>query len=158
MRHILTDQPELQADHELRLDIMSGCQVRGSTASLERIVTNLVGNAAKYSPKGSTVTVRVRPEGRDHAVLLVDDQGSGVPSDDRDKVFSRFYRGRGDSVTRTRGAGIGLAIVSEYAASMSGTARVTDAPGGGARFVITFPMITTYAHPSTQGAADVTVS
>jgi signal transduction histidine kinase len=158
VRRILSDQPELKSDHELKLDIMSGCRVRGSTAALERIVTNLVGNAAKYSPRGTTITVRVRPEGRDHAVLLVDDQGSGVPDEDREKVFSRFYRGRGDSVTRTRGAGIGLAIVSEYAASMSGTARVTDAPSGGARFAITFPMITTYAHPSTQGATDVAVS
>ena len=74
-------------------------------------------------------------------------------------MFSRFYRGRGDSVARTRGAGIGLAIVAEYAASMSGTARVTDAPGGGARFSISFPMITSLrALARPQGAADVAVS
>lgn len=158
VRRILTEQPELQSDHGLELSLSDGCAVRGSAAAIERIVTNLVGNAAKYSPKGSTISVTVRPEGREHAVLLVDDQGSGVPFDDREKVFSRFYRGRGDSVTRTRGAGIGLAIVAEYAASMSGTARVTDAPGGGARFAITFPTVNAYAHKSTQGAADVSVS
>ena len=158
VRSILTDQPELQSGHGLNLDIATGCHVRGSAAAIERIVTNLVGNAAKYSPAGTTITVTVRGEGAEYAVVLVDDQGSGVPYDDRDKVFSRFYRGRGDSVARTRGAGIGLAIVAEYAASMSGTARVTDAPGGGARFAITFPMITSYAHTPSQGAADVAVS
>ncbi len=158
VRTILADQPELQSGHALNLDIASGCHVRGSAAAIERIVTNLVGNAAKYSPAGTTITVTVRAEGTEHAVVLVDDQGSGVPYDDREKVFSRFYRGRGDSVARTRGAGIGLAIVAEYAASMSGTARVTDAPGGGARFAITFPVITSYAQTSSQGAADVAVS
>ncbi len=158
VRRILADQPELQSGHGLNLNIANGCKVRGSASAIERIVTNLVGNAAKYSPAGTTITVTVRAEGNDHAVVLVDDQGSGVPFDDREKVFSRFYRGRGDTVARTRGAGIGLAIVAEYAASMSGTARVTDAPGGGARFAITFPMITSYAHQSSQGAADVAVS
>jgi signal transduction histidine kinase len=158
VRRILTDQPELQTDHDLDLYIADGCQVRGSAAAIERIVTNLVGNAAKYSPRSTTISVTVRSEDRDHAVVLVDDQGSGVPADDREKVFSRFYRGRGDSVMRTRGAGIGLAIVAEYAASMSGTVRVTDAPSGGARFAVTFPMVTTFAHTSSQGAADVAVS
>lgn len=158
VRRILTEQPELQSDHRLDLYIADGCQIRGSASAIERIVTNLVGNAAKYSPPSTTISVTVRADGRDHAVLLVDDQGSGVPFDDREKVFSRFYRGRGDSVARTRGAGIGLAIVAEYAASMSGTARVTDAPSGGARFAITFPMVTTYAHTPSQGAADVAVS
>lgn len=135
---ILNDQPELYASHELRTRVAEGCMVRGSSAALERIVSNLVGNAAKYSPSGSEITVSVRRDG-DDVLLLVDDQGAGVPEADRERVFSRFYRGQGDAVTKTRGAGIGLAIVAEFAASMAGTASVTASPSGGARFCITLP-------------------
>jgi signal transduction histidine kinase len=136
---ILTDQPELYGVHELRTQVMDGCVVRGSSTALERIVSNLVGNAAKYSPSGTTITVAVRADG-EHVLLTVDDEGPGVPEADRERVFSRFYRGPGDAVAKTRGAGIGLAIVAEFAASMSATAEVTQAPSGGARFCITFPI------------------
>jgi signal transduction histidine kinase len=103
------------------------------------VLTNLVGNAAKYSPAGTTVRVHVREEGG-QAVLHVDDEGAGVAPADRDRVFSRFYRGSGDAVTNTRGAGLGLAIVHEFAASMGGVASVTEAPSGGARFTVRFPL------------------
>jgi signal transduction histidine kinase len=151
---ILADQPELATDHQLVSELADGCTVRGSRAAVERIVTNLVGNAAKYSPKGTTITVTVRGEG-DRAVLLVDDEGPGVPEEDRERVFSRFYRGRGDSVARTRGAGIGLAIVAEYAASISGTAAVQQAPSGGARFRVSFPAVGALAGSVREGVRDV---
>jgi two-component system OmpR family sensor kinase len=155
---ILTDQPELQAGHDLVVAATPGCIVRGSSAAIERIVTNLVGNAAKYSPQDTSITVTVRAEA-DRAVLLVDDEGPGVAAEDRDRVFSRFYRGRGDSVTRTRGAGIGLAIVAEYAASMSGTASVEDAPGeSGARFRISFPSVAAFSDATAGGTIDVASS
>jgi K+-sensing histidine kinase KdpD len=54
-------------------------------------------------------------------------------------VFSRFYRGRGDEVVRTRGAGLGLSIVTEFASSMGGVVSTGVAPGGGARFEVTYP-------------------
>lgn len=151
---ILTDQPELANAHELSMHLADGCTVRGSRSALERIVINLVGNAAKYSPKATRITVTVRLEG-DRVVLLVDDEGPGVPEEDRERVFSRFYRGRGDSVTRTRGAGIGLAIVAEYAASISGTAAVQRAPSGGARFRVSFPAVGVYAGVVDEGVPDV---
>jgi signal transduction histidine kinase len=157
VRQILADQPELQAGHNLVLDLAAGCHIRGSKAAVERVVTNLVTNAAKYSPPNTTITVGVRIAG--HTVtLLVDDEGSGVPVADREKVFSRFYRGRGDAESRTRGAGIGLAIVSEYAAAMSGVAKVSEAPSGGARFSITFPLVIAIAHAAPGGEADAAVS
>jgi signal transduction histidine kinase len=154
---ILAEQPELQAGHELVVAATPGCLVRGSSAAVERIVTNLVGNAAKYSPPGTSITVTVQREA-DRAVLLVDDQGPGIHTEDRARVFSRFYRGRGDSVTRTRGAGIGLAIVAEYAASMAGTAGVDDAPDGGARLRISFPSAGVLPDPNAEGSIDVASS
>ena len=121
VQRILDDQPELTAQHALEVVVTEDCLVRGSSAAVERVVTNLVGNAAKYSPPGARITVTVRPDDGT-ALLVVDDEGSGVPAADRERIFSRFFRGRGDAVARTRGAGIGLAIVAEYAASMGGTA------------------------------------
>jgi signal transduction histidine kinase len=107
--------------------------------AVERVVSNLVGNAAKYSPAGTTIRVSVR-ERRGRAELAVDDEGPGVPQAEREQVFTRFFRGRGDSVTATRGAGLGLAIVTEFAATMNGQVSVTSAAGGGARFVVTYPL------------------
>ena len=75
-----------------------------------------------------------------------------MPEADRGRIFSRFFRGRGDVVVRTRGAGIGLAIVAEYAASMNGTATVTDAPGGGARFCVSFPSVGTVSKAAVDKA------
>ena len=93
----------------------------------------------------------------DRIQLIVDDQGPGVPAADRKKIFSRFYRGR-DTINTTKGVGIGLAIVTEYAASMSGVATVDEAPGGGARFRISFPAVRMFARaaaPVAEGEADV---
>jgi signal transduction histidine kinase len=137
-RKVLQEQPELTGDHLLTLALGSDCHVRGSEPAVNRIITNLVGNAAKYSPKGTRITVTVASDDQ-RVVLTVDDEGSGVAEADRERIFTRFYRGRGDAVSSTRGTGVGLAIVAEFAASMSGTAVVEEAPSGGARFRVTFP-------------------
>ncbi len=147
---IIGQQPELTSDHQLVTHLDERCLVRGSASALERVVTNLVGNAAKYSPALTVITVTVWTDG-DQAVLLVDDEGPGVAEADRERVFSRFYRGRDDAVTRTRGTGVGLAIVAEYAASMSGIATVSTAPSGGARFSISFPVLGISAPAGAEG-------
>jgi two-component system sensor histidine kinase TctE len=103
------------------------------------VVTNLVGNAAKYSPEETRITVIVR-ERKGRAEVCVDDEGPGVPAAEREQVFSRFFRGRGDAVVNTRGAGLGLAIVSEFAASMGGQVKVSAADSGGARFTVSYPL------------------
>jgi signal transduction histidine kinase len=148
---ILGEQPELSAGHEVDTYLTTRCTIRGSRSGLERIVTNLVGNAAKYAPRGTRISVTVQPQG-ERVLLLVDDEGPGVPDADRERIFSRFYRGSGDSVSRTRGAGVGLAIVAEYAASMSATASVRSAPSGGARFAISFPAVDRAAANRTSDA------
>jgi signal transduction histidine kinase len=135
---VLAARPELASDHDLGSCLTDGCLIRGSASAIERIVTNLVGNAGKYSPSGTRIVVTVSQDaGR--VALVVDDEGPGVAPEDREHVFSRFYRGRSPGVTGTRGAGIGLAIVAEYAGCMAGTATVTDSPSGGARFAVSFP-------------------
>lgn len=129
---------DLIQDHDLQLTTESGQLVSGSKLAVERVLTNLVGNAAKYSPAGSTITIRVEGEA-DLVKLVVDDEGPGVPEQEREQVFSRFFRGGGDEVVRTRGAGLGLSIVTEFAASMGGVVTTGAAPSGGARFEVTYP-------------------
>ena len=81
--------------------------VSGSRLAIERVLTNLVGNAAKYSPAG-THHPGPRRAASGAAHLIVDDEGPGVPEEEREQIFSRFFRGKGDEVIRTRGAGLGL--------------------------------------------------
>ena len=138
VRRILDQQPDVAADHVVTCQTDPGVHVLGSDHAVERVLTNLVGNAAKYSPVGTTIRVGVRA-GDGRAELVVDDEGAGVPEGDREQIFSRFFRGRGDAVVNTRGAGLGLAIVSEFAASMAGQVSVATAPSGGARFVVSYP-------------------
>jgi signal transduction histidine kinase len=109
--------------------------IMGDADAVGRVLTNLLSNAAKFSPEASAIGVSVaRANGM--VRITVDDHGPGVPADERDRIFDRFYRGHGDAVIRTRGAGIGLAVVRELVTQMGGTVSVGDAPGGGARFMV----------------------
>ena len=76
-------------------------------------------------------------------MITVDDDGEGVPPDQRDTVFDRFARLDADRARGTGGSGLGLAIVAEITRSHGGTVRVADAPSGGARFVVELPVETT---------------
>jgi signal transduction histidine kinase len=106
--------------------------------AVERILTNLVSNAAKYSPAGSEITVTVDPAG-ETALLIVDDEGSGIPPSERGKVFDAFYRAAGDpAVAGTHGAGIGLAVVKEVVDRLRARVSVEDSPAGGARLMVAF--------------------
>jgi signal transduction histidine kinase len=149
---VLDRQSDLALEHVLTRHTTTGLLVRGREHAVERVVTNLVGNAAKYSPSGTTIRVRVQSrEGR--AELVVDDEGPGVPVAEREQVFSRFFRGGGDEVVKTRGAGLGLAIVREFATSMGGQVSVGSAPTGGARFVVSYPLAD--QEQPTEGGSDV---
>jgi len=130
------------AEHEVEHEIEPTPPVHGDRGGLERVTTNLLTNAVKFSPPGTTIRVAVRAADRD-VVIEVCDQGPGVPPDERERVFTRFYRGSGDVVLQTRGVGIGLSVVSEFVARMRGSVSVDDAPGGGARFTVRLPAATT---------------
>ncbi len=142
---------EMTPHHKLHVEAEPGLKVRGSAQAVERVVTNLVGNAAKYSPEETGITVSVRQR-KGRVELVVDDEGPGVPAAEREQVFSRFFRGRGDAVVNTRGAGLGLAIVSEFAASMGGHVKVAAADSGGARFIVSYPLAEA---DSSEGESDV---
>jgi signal transduction histidine kinase len=127
-------------EHELALEVETAPLVAADERALDRIVTNLLTNATKFSPPGTTVTVRVEPDpAGGGALLLISDQGPGVAPADRERIFTRFYRGSSDAITQTRGVGIGLSVVAELVDRMGGSVTVSDAPGGGACFSVQLP-------------------
>ncbi len=111
-------------------------EVFGEAPALERAVTNLLDNAAKWGPPGSTVTIRLTAEdgvGR----LVVDDEGPGIAEADREKVFNRFWRA--EESRSMPGSGLGLSIVRQVVERHSGRVGAGSAPGGGARLVLEIP-------------------
>ncbi|BDV29805.1 two-component sensor histidine kinase [Microbacterium terricola] len=111
-------------------------RVDGDRRLLARAVTNLVDNALRHARERVAIGVRV-VDGR--ALLWVDDDGSGVPHAERERVFERFVRLDEARSRDAGGAGLGLALVREIALAHGGTVRIDDAPAGGARFVIELP-------------------
>ncbi len=102
-----------------------------------RALTNILENAAKYSPPGAPIGVRVAGNGADVEVT-VSDRGPGVPVAERDRVFEPFYRIPGVAPD-VRGAGLGLSIARRFARAQGGDLVVADAPGGGAAFTLRLP-------------------
>jgi signal transduction histidine kinase len=107
--------------------------------ALRQILLNLLDNALKYGPAGQTITVGSEVAG-DHARVWVEDQGPGIPHDERVRVWEPYVRLKRDVESATGGSGIGLSVVRELVAMQGGRARAESAPGGGARLVIEFPL------------------
>ena len=106
--------------------------VRGVPGRIDRAVANLLDNAAKWSPAGGTVHVRVRD-----GEVVVADEGPGIADADLPHVFNRFYRAPG--ARSLPGSGLGLAIVRQVAESHGGTAVAERAQSGGAQFRLELP-------------------
>ena len=124
--------------HTIELEVTEGVDAYVDPLAVERILANLLSNAAKYAPPGTTITVKVERNG-DRARLRVADQGPGIPEDERSRVFVRFYRLSNPETIRTRGAGIGLAILRDFADQSNAAVTIEDAPGGGSVFTVDFP-------------------
>jgi two-component system sensor histidine kinase SenX3 len=124
-----------------------GLQVLGSSDQVAVAVGNLVANAVTYSPDGSRVVVGARPAGR-MVEITVTDQGIGIPADELDRIFERFYRVDPARHRSTGGTGLGLSIVKHVAASHGGEVRVWSSPGQGSSFTLTLPL---HAHAERPG-------
>ena len=139
-------RPNVTFDERLEPTVVAGLPDR-----LGRAVDNLLDNAGKYSPQGTTVEVALQG-----GELSVRDHGPGIAADDRPHVFDRFYRG---ATARGRpGSGLGLAIVRQVAETHGGSVRVEEGAGGGSRFVLTLARLESGApgpepEPASQPAA-----
>jgi signal transduction histidine kinase len=105
---------------------------------VERILDNLLGNAIKHTPGGTTIRVRVE-ESDANVLLAVDDRGPGVPDQDRQAIFELFNRGRGAAETAPPGAGVGLSLVAQFAGLHGGRVWVEENADGGASFNVLLP-------------------
>jgi signal transduction histidine kinase len=148
----MTEQTvKLMATYAVARQIQIGLRVEGTPSPVEldckamqQALVNLIDNAIKHSPQGATITVGLDfPSAtRDpQAVRLwVEDQGSGIPAAEHEKIFERFYRIGSELRRETQGAGIGLSIVKHIVEGHGGKVTVRSAPGQGSRFTIELPL------------------
>jgi signal transduction histidine kinase len=106
---------------------------------LRDAITNLVDNAIKYSPLGSTIDVQVARNGQ-RATLTVTDEGPGIPVEHRQRIFDRFYRVDEGRSREMGGSGLGLAI-AKWAVEANGGEIAVEAAGSGTAFRIVLPRV-----------------
>jgi K+-sensing histidine kinase KdpD len=111
--------------------------VRGDRRRTAEVVAGLVHNATKYAPQGTRITVKIE-RGDNRAIVRVQDQGRGVPPNERARIFEPYARGAGND--EVPGSGIGLFASRRVVEAQGGDIWVEDAPEGGAVFVFTLPL------------------
>jgi CheY-like chemotaxis protein len=126
--------------HRLQTDYREAW-VSGDETRIEQIVTNLVDNAAKYTPEGGTIRVRVRPEGG-QAILEVDDTGMGIAASLLPRIFDLFTQGERTIDRAQGGLGLGLALVRRLTELHGGSIRAASpGVGEGATFMVALPLV-----------------
>jgi len=124
-------------------ETMTPTLVRGDRDRLYRLIFNLLENAIKFTPPSGTVSVGLVNE-NDMAVLRVRDNGPGIPEEDIENVFNRFYRVGKDRSRRTGGSGLGLAICKMIAWTHGGSIHAKSTMGEGTEFVVRLPISKTH--------------
>jgi two-component system sensor histidine kinase KdpD len=136
---VLRRAGKLLAQHHMVLEVEEGLPLlRLDPVLFEQVLFNLLDNEAKYAPAGSDVTLEARKAG-DHVVLRVMDRGAGLPEEDLERVFDKFYRVRAGDKQRV-GTGLGLAIARGFLEAMGGSISAGNRPDGGAVFTLTLPL------------------
>jgi two-component system sensor histidine kinase KdpD len=123
----------------VRFDVPDGLPaVNVDFAQMARALANVIDNALVYSPADEPVVVSVRRVGAD-VRIVVEDHGPGVPDDEKERVFEKFYRGSGEAIS-PMGTGLGLAITREIVRSHHGRVWVEDRVPHGARYIVALPV------------------
>ncbi|UFN44419.1 sensor histidine kinase [Nocardioides okcheonensis] len=127
----------------LEMDVADGLVVEGEPAGLQRLVTNLLSNAFKYTPGGGTVSVALQPAvsgGVDGVRLTVGDTGIGISADEVAQVFHAFFRSQDPAARRRPGTGLGLAVVDRVTRLHDGQVDVASVLGEGTTFTVWLPL------------------
>jgi signal transduction histidine kinase len=114
---------------------------RVDLARLGQVVNNLLTNAVRYSPEGSQVLVSARVVGRNEVELRVADQGIGIPADECERIFEKFYRGKDGATHSVRGTGLGLAVAKMLVEAHHGQIWVESEVGQGSTFSVRLPTL-----------------
>ena len=141
--------------------------IRHDEALVGQAVANLVANALKFTPRGGTVTVTVRPLATGSATIIVEDDGVGIESAELPRIFDRFYRGTeslaaAGKAARSSGSGLGLAIVKSIVDMHAGRILVESLVGSGTKFSLTLPVdpeatAVTADEPATESGSSLTL-
>jgi two-component system OmpR family sensor kinase len=123
----------------VRLEATEPTEVIADRARLRQVFDNLLANVRAHTPTGTTTTVSI---GRDsgQAVCRVEDDGPGIPAEQLEHVFERFYRADVSRARSGAGAGLGLSIVGAIVAAHGGAVEAEQRPGGGARLSVRLPL------------------
>jgi len=131
------DAKELSLSLELG-DLNSQSEVKADEEAIRQILDNLIDNAIKYTPEGGSVRVTCR-QSEEAIVIEVADSGIGIPRDELNRVFERFYRVDKARSRELGGTGLGLSIVKHLVQSINGQIKVTSRLGAGSRFTVQLP-------------------
>jgi len=133
IRGVLRDRP-------LRLDLPSSLpSVRLDASQMERVLANLIQNAIKYSPASTAIGISARITEDGELVLSVEDEGPGIPAEDRERIFEPLFRRQTPQQANVPGHGLGLAICQSIVLAHGGRIQVRNRRGGGARFSVFLP-------------------
>ena len=125
--------------HRLQINIPANLpKVQVDEARIGEVLTNLVENAVKYSPKGTTITIEVYPDGKE-VIVSVSDEGVGIPPELHQKVFERFYQANSPAVGPKPGTGLGLCICRGIVEAHGGRIWLESEPGKGTKFSFSIP-------------------
>jgi signal transduction histidine kinase len=112
--------------------------VVGDEGKLNRVISNLISNAIKFTPRGGKVTLKVARRPR-HTEVSVTDTGEGIAEDEREKIFEKFYQVEKRRLGRKAGTGLGLPLCKKVVEAHGGSIWVESTPGQGSRFAFTIP-------------------
>lgn len=132
------------AQRERAVTLVRGAQPNLPPALVDRqrliqILTNLVRNAITSTPAGGIVSISLEQEDQQRLALIVEDNGAGIPADELQRIFDRFYRTDASRSRSTGGFGLGLAIVHDLVTAMGGSIHVESTVGVGSRFRVLLP-------------------
>ena len=124
-------------DKQIHTDIEEDVYIEGDPLLLRLLISNLLENANKYAPKGSSLTCLLERKGQ-AITLKISDEGIGIPDEEKKKIFDKFYRVGNEHIRTTKGTGLGLYICKKIVQAHGGDIRVTDHVPQGSTFTVTF--------------------
>jgi two-component system sensor histidine kinase GlrK len=147
VKSVLENQQLTLVAQRVRLDVqVEDLTPRADRGKVRLILDNLLSNAVKFTPRGGTISIHARGE-REQFILDVIDSGTGIPAEERKRIFEAFYQGKTPQGGHVKGTGIGLSVVTEFVNAHGGGIEILEAKTGGAHFRVRLPL---------QQPADVT--
>ena len=137
------------SDHKYSTDIEPGVSIQGEGEGITHMLENLLENAAQNAPSRTNISLSLRREANE-AVIRIADEGTGIPPEEQEHVFERFFRGRNARENRSEGAGLGLSIVTHVAEGHGGSVRLISSDDKGSCFEVRLPAEVTRPEKSLQ--------